>query len=295
MKLTNKLRLPEVIVRAARNDSYTKGEADISVTELLSPPQLRKLRHANYADLEEDVCDRVASLRGQAFHAIIERAARDDPTALTEVTVYSKYLGWTVKGQVDHVLITEGKLLDFKETTARKLRGGGVPREWVAQTNIYRRMLYREKGIVIGSVAILAFPKDWSKRESKQSQDYPQTAVVQLEVPMWTDEEADAFIEERIRLHQMDEPPPCSEEDVWARPDKYAVMKRGNVKAVRVYGNALDAELHARQSSAFYVEHRQGDAVRCRDWCQVSHLCPQWQSDPRNRPVQSVEDTLFNA
>jgi hypothetical protein len=200
-----------------------------------------------------------------------------------------------VKGQVDHVLITEGKLLDFKETTARKLRGGGVPREWVAQTNIYRRMLYREKGIVIGSVAILAFPKDWSKRESKQSQDYPQTAVVQLEVPMWTDEEADAFIEERIRLHQMDEPPPCSEEDVWARPDKYAVMKRGNVKAVRVYGNALDAELHARQSSAFYVEHRQGDAVRCRDWCQVSHLCPQWQSDPRNRPVQSVEDTLFNA
>ena len=30
MKLTNKLRLPEAIVRAVQNDSYTKGEADIS-------------------------------------------------------------------------------------------------------------------------------------------------------------------------------------------------------------------------------------------------------------------------
>jgi hypothetical protein len=295
MKLTNKLRLPEVIVRAARNDSYTKGEADISVTELLSPPQLRKLRHDNYADLEEDVCDRVASLRGQAFHAIIERAARDDPTALTEVTVYSKYLGWTVKGQVDHVLITEGKLLDFKETTARKLRGGGVPREWVAQTNIYRRMLYREKGVVIGSVAILAFPKDWTKRESKQSQDYPQTAVVQLEVPMWSDEEADAFIEERIRLHQMAEPIACTEEDVWARPAKWAVMKRGNLRAIRLFDNPVEAEQLASTSVALYVEHRPGEAIRCQDWCQVAHLCPQWQTDPRNKHIPSVEDTLFNA
>jgi hypothetical protein len=31
MKMTNKLRLPDVIVDAVANDSYTKGEADISV------------------------------------------------------------------------------------------------------------------------------------------------------------------------------------------------------------------------------------------------------------------------
>ena len=44
MILTNKHNLPEAIVAAIMNDSYTKGDADISVTELLSPPQLRALR-----------------------------------------------------------------------------------------------------------------------------------------------------------------------------------------------------------------------------------------------------------
>ena len=295
MRLTNKLRLPEAVVRAVANDSYTKGEADISVTELLSPPQLRRLRLQHYAELEEDVADRVPSLRGQAFHVILERAAAGNPDMMIEKNVYSEYAGWKIKGQVDHVLISSGELFDFKETTARKVKGGALPREWEQQTNIYRRMLQREKGLQIGAVAVFAFLKDWSKRESRQSEDYPQKPVVRFDVPLWTDEQADAFIEERVRLHQMAEPIACSEEDVWARPDKWAVMKRGNVKAIRLYNNPLDADLHARQSAAFYVEHRQGEAIRCKDWCQVSHLCPQWATDPRNQHVQSVAESLFNA
>ena len=295
MKLTNKLRLPDAIVRAIANDSYTKGEADISVTELLTPPQLRKLKLAHYDELEEDVADRVPSLRGQAFHVIVERAAAGDPNVMVEKTVYSEYGGWVVKGQVDHVLISSGELFDFKETNARKVRGGVLPREWEQQTNIYRRMLNREKGIQIGTIAVFAFIRDWSRRESRQSQDYPQAPVVRLEVPLWTDEQADAFIEERIGLHQMAEPVACSEEDVWAKPDKWAVMKRGNVKAIRVYNNMFDADAHAGQSSVFYVEHRPGEAVRCQEWCPVSHLCPQWATDPRNKRVQSVEESLFDA
>lgn len=295
MKLTNKLRLPDAIVRAIANDSYTKGEADISCTELLLPPQLRKLKLNHYDELEEDAADRVPSLRGQAFHVILERAAVGNPDMMIEKTVYSEYGGWKIKGQIDHVLLSSGELFDFKETTARKVRGGVLPREWEQQTNIYRRMLHREKGIQIGAIAVFAFLRDWTKRESKQSQDYPQAPVVRLEVPLWTDEQADAFIEERVRLHQMAEPVACSEEDVWAKPDKWAVMKRGNVKAIRVYNNPFDADAHAGQSSAFYVEHRPGEAVRCREWCPVSHLCPQWATDPRNKRVQSVEESLFDA
>jgi hypothetical protein len=295
MRLTNKLGLPEAVVRAVANDSYTKGEADISVTELLSPPQLRRLRLQHYAELEEDVADRVPSLRGQAFHVILERAAAGNPDMMIEKSVYSEYAGWKIKGQVDHVLISSGELIDFKETSARKVRGGVLPREWEQQTNIYRRMLQREKGLQVRAIAVFAFLKDWSKRESRQSEDYPQKPVVRFDVPLWTDEQADAFIEERVRLHQMAEPIACSEEDVWARPDKWAVMKRGNVKAIRLYNNPLDADLHARQSAAFYVEHRQGEAIRCKDWCQVSHLCPQWATDPRNQRVQSVAESLFNA
>ena len=48
MKLTNNHNLPEAIVAAIMNDSYTKGDADISVTELLTPPQLRHLKLKHY-------------------------------------------------------------------------------------------------------------------------------------------------------------------------------------------------------------------------------------------------------
>ena len=295
MKLTNKLRLPDAIVRAIANDSYTKGEADISVTELLSPPQMRRLRRDHADALEEDASDRIYSLLGQSMHTIIERATAGDAAVMAETTVYSEYGGWVVKGQADHLLLATGELLDFKMTSVYKVKSGTVPREWVEQTNIYRRMLQREKGIEIPSLAIIVILRDWSKNKSRQTQDYPQSQVLRMDVPLWTAEQTDAFILERVRLHQAEVPQPCSDYDIWAKPDVYAVMKRGNLRAVRTYDNAFDAELHAGQSSAFYVEHRPGEAVRCQEWCQVAHLCSQWRDDPRNTRKQSVEESLFNA
>lgn len=295
MNMTNKLRLPDVIVRAIANDSYTKGEADISVTELLTPPQMRRLKMQHADELVEDASDRIYSLMGQSLHTIIERASAGDAGVLAEATVYSEYGGWKVKGQADHLILATGELLDFKMTSVYKVKAGQVPREWVEQTNIYRRLLQKEKGIEVASIAIIAILRDWSKNKSRQTQDYPQSQVMRLDVPLWSAEQTDAFIMERIRLHQAEVPAPCTDYDVWAKPDSWAVMKRGNVRALRTYNNPIDAEEHARQSSALYVEHRKGEAVRCQEWCPVSHLCPQWRDDPRNNRQQSVEGSLFSA
>lgn len=294
MRMTNKLRLPDVIVDAVANDSYTKGEADISVTELLVPPQLRHLK-LKYADeLVEDVSDRIYSLMGQSLHVILERAAAGKLDTLSETTVYAEYEGWTVKGQADHLLMGTGELLDFKMTSVYKVKSGGVPREWVEQTNIYRRLL-QKKGVNVNTIAIIVLLRDWSKNQAKKAQDYPQAQVLRLEVPLWSDRETDDFISERIKLHQAAVPQSCSDYDMWARPGSYAVMKRGNVRAVKVFNNEFEAEALASTSSSMYVEVRPGEAVRCQDWCPVSHLCPQWRDDPRNKRTTSVEESLFNA
>ncbi len=295
MKMTNKLRLPDAIVRAIAQDSYTKGSADISVTELLQPPQLRRLKLQHADELEEDASDRIYSLMGQSLHTIIERAAAGEAGTLVEATVYSEYGGWLVKGQADHLLLATGELLDFKMTSVYKVNGGQVPREWVEQTNIYRRLLQREKGIEINSVAIVAILRDWSKNKSQQTQDYPQSQVVRLDVPLWDAEKTDAFISERVRLHQAEVPVSCTDHDIWAKPDTYAVMKKGNVRAVRIFDNRMEAESLASTASNLYVEHRKGVAVRCQDWCPVSRFCPQWRDDPRNNRQQSVEEGLFSA
>jgi hypothetical protein len=281
MKLTNVMRLPEPIVAAISNDSYTKGDADFSVTELLTPPQVVRLRKQHANEIVEDVSERIWSLLGQAVHSIIERAG-DSLTTLSETTLYSKYNGVVVKGQVDHIALDSGTLIDFKVTTVWKLAGGSIPLEWEQQTNIYRRMLEREHGIIINQIAVIAILRDWSKREATRRQDYPQAQVVRLEIPLWSSEQADAFIERRIALHQLPDVE-CSDEDVWAKPTKYAVMRQGRQSAIRLYDTLADAEAHlGTLNGSHYIEMRNGEAVRCQSYCAAAPFCKQWANDARN-------------
>ena len=88
-------------------------------------------------------------------------------------------------------------------------------------------------------------------------------------------EEQDAFIEERVRLHQaaLVELPECSEEDRWARPNKYAVMKPGGKRAVKLYDTAREAGAALRGDQ--YVEERIGESVRCQSYCPALNWCEQ--------------------
>jgi hypothetical protein len=293
MKLTNNHNLPEAIVAAIMNDSYTKGDADISVTELLSPPQLRHLKLKHYEELSEDVSDRIWSLLGQSVHTIIERASLALPNVLTEVTINSEYGGWKLKGQVDNVVLSDSHLIDFKVTSAWKVKGGVVPPEWEQQTNVYRRLLAKEKGLVIDRMSVIAVLRDWSRNEAGRSPDYPQAQVKMLDVRLWSEEEADAFINQRVAIHQAEVPALCTDAERWTKPEKWAVMKRGNIRAVKLFDNPLEAQALADTASNLYVEHRPGEAVRCQSWCPVSEFCQQWRDDPRNK--QSISETLFNA
>lgn len=289
MKLTNRLRLPAAIVAAIYNDDYTKGSADASVTEILSPPQLAKLRRLHADDIVEDASDRIWSLLGQAVHSIIERASKDLPDTISEQTIYSTYGGWVIKGAVDNVTISSGELCDFKTTTVWKVLNNSVPLEWEQQTNVYRRMISRERGIQINSLAIIAILRDWSKKQAASRPDYPQAQAVRLDVPVWSDAQADAFINERVRLHQLEVAPSCTEEEIWAKPTKYAVMKAGRKSAISLHATAAEAT-DACVAGANYVEIRPGTAERCQNYCPVSSFCEQWANDPRNNKVSNVAD-----
>jgi hypothetical protein len=85
VKITNKHNLPQTIVNALQRPTYSKGKADISVTELIAPPQLVALKHKHKDDLESDAADMVWSLFGSAVHSILEQGADDDHTSLRSV------------------------------------------------------------------------------------------------------------------------------------------------------------------------------------------------------------------
>lgn len=295
MKYTNKHRIPEVMVRVLVNDEYSKGDADISVTGLLSPPQMRRLLEKHDDEIVVDVSELTHVMHGKMMHVVAERAAEGDHNMLTEKTIYSHYLGWKIKGQFDHVLLGEGVLLDFKSCSASKVSNGVVPEEWIQQTNIYKRMLQKEKGLIINQIQVYVSVKDYTKYAARTKQGYPPAPAFTLDIPVWDDDAIDAFIEERVRLHQQEEPPPCTDKDRWARDEKWAVMKRGNVRAIRLFDNPFEAHQFASTSAALYVEHRPADPIRCMDWCHAAPFCKQWQDDPRNIQKQTVEEFLFNA
>lgn len=280
MKLTNKLGLPQPIVKAVSNDGYNSGDCDISVTSLLKPPQLRTLEIRHEEELEEDVSDRIWSLLGQVVHGILERA---EETAIAEERLFIDVEKWRVGGQMDRFLLKEGLLQDYKFVTVYKVRDG-VPEEYAKQLNIYAHIL-RKNGKKVKKLQIVAILRDWSKNQyAREGDPYPAQQVVLLDVPIIPDEEVAAYIRERVLMHKeaaslpSDQLPECSKEDRWAKDDVWAIMKKGNKKAVRLTSNEEAAQLAVEAAGpGHYVQFRRGESIRCKSYCAAAPFCSQYK------------------
>jgi hypothetical protein len=290
MKLTNRLGLPDPIVAAVANDGYTKGGADISVTELLAPPRQIALKRQHEDEISEDASERIWSLLGQSIHTILERA---NQTGIAERRLTATVEGWTVSGGMD-LVCKDGVLSDYKVTTGYKFKGGKAPIEHEQQLNCYAEIL-RQNGETVKGLQIVGILRDWSKLEAARDADYPQTQVVMIAVPMWPANKAAAFLRERVILHQQSRVtlPLCSTEDRWAKPDTWAVIKQGAKRASRVYENEEEAIAHAKQDSSLYVEKRVGQSTRCLHYCAASRFCSQWQAleRPEWKEIKTNEST----
>jgi hypothetical protein len=59
MKITNRFNLPDAFYNFARNDKYSRGKADISVTTLIDSPRVRLMRDKYNDQLETDASDMI--------------------------------------------------------------------------------------------------------------------------------------------------------------------------------------------------------------------------------------------
>jgi hypothetical protein len=263
--LTNRYNLPAPLVNAVRNDTYSRGRSDISVTQLIQPPQIRYLSKG--MELEEDVSDFIWRLLGQAVHTILERAC--DGKDIAEQRVYSNVRGWVVSGQFD--LHEEDFTLNDYKITSVYARDGKM--EWVNQLNLLRALCVRN-GKRVDKLQIVAIFRDWRKKEAL-SADYPQSQVAVIPVEMWPLEKAEAYLDERVRLHQLEIPPPCTDEERWKRPTKWALMKKNRKRAVKLFDSK---PVFVTLDKDQFWEIRPGGYARCEAYCSVSRLCPQWKA-----------------
>ena len=292
MVITNSMGYPEALVRAVSNDSYSRGEGvDRSVTGLLAPPRQAALKEIHGHEIVEDVSDRTYALYGQLIHLLLERAGEQSRNAINEERLYAEVGGWTISGQTDTLTLTENKksliITDYKFVTAYKFKRSYsgelvMPEEYEQQLNLYAYLL-RVNGFEVDELRIVAIYRDWSKLEAKRDKNYPQLGAETHDVPLWSEESAKAFMEERVRLHQSAENdlPECTDSERWAKPDKYALMPTAkSVRARKLFDSEIDATTWAAANNmkpGWVIDHRKGANVRCENYCVVSEWCEQFK------------------
>ena len=122
MKVTNKHNVPETLVALATRDYYSKGKADYSVTEIISPPRIQRLRRLHHEEMEQDVSDMLWQLLGSALHVVAERGVAEGH--ITEERLITEIDGVRLSGAIDIQKIeSDGVIItDYKFTSAWALR-----------------------------------------------------------------------------------------------------------------------------------------------------------------------------
>ena len=269
MQITNTHNLPQSLFDAicTVNAKYDKGEADLSVTQLIDSARISQLRKQHQEDIIEDASDMLWRFFGSLAHETI--ANMDDFGVLKEERLYTKLEGKVISGSPD--LFDGEKVVDYKITSIYKVKNG-VDISWERQTNIYRYLLVDHKWDPL-ELEIVAILRDAHADDEK---------VAVLPVKMWSLKNTEEYIRQRIQSHIQAETtlPLCSEEERWHSPRKFAVMKTGNKRALKLFDIKIEANLYMKQvqekeKKAIYIEERPGEDKRCKLYCNVYNFCDQ--------------------
>ena len=182
---------------------------------------------------------------GSALHVVFERS--QSPGIVTEERLFLEVDGVTISGQIDVQQETpEGTILiDYKFTSAWAVMQDKV--EWEEQLNVYAWLLHKVKNVPVIGLKICAMIRDFSRHDKRE--DYPDSPIHMLEIPLWDMEVTERFVKERLHQHQLskmqaelgEDLPLCSSEERWMSETTYAVKREGRKTAIRLFKTLAEA------------------------------------------------------
>ena len=284
--ITNKHNLPQTLVNLAESRDYSRGNSHRSITQLIDAPQISVLRMINENRISEDVVDTFWANLGSALHHITEKGA--DDKHLVEERLFVDVEDWTISGAIDVQRLEDDNsitIMDYKFTSVWAVRNPKL--DWERQLNCYAYLVEANKKVKIKELQIICFLRDWNRNNAKRDMNYPQQQIVVVPIKLWDFEERSKYVADRVRTHQEalqdymngKDMAECTFEEMWKREDTYAVKKKKNKRALKVFEIETDAKEFAKEKGEEYeVEFREGVAVRCEDnYCKVNQWCPQYQ------------------
>jgi len=289
LKLTNKFNIPQTFINVLDRPTYSKGKANLSVTQLINSPKIVALTKKFEDELEQDVSDMVWSIFGSAVHKVLEHG--QDANHIVEERLSVEIDGWKISGAIDLQIKGDNfiEIRDYKTVSAWAVMNEKA--EWEQQLNLYAYLVEKVKKVPVISLGIVAVIRDWSRREAAGNNlYYPKAPVWEIPIRLWPLEEREVYLRDRINSHASCEfeletdgkLPDCTPQEMWERPTKYAVMKEGNIRAKSVHDTMQDAEwaiqdIKPEQRRQYRIEVRPGSRTRCESFCPVSSYCQQWR------------------
>lgn len=289
MEQTNRHGLPDTIVRAInkQNSFYNAGNVHGSVTSLIQPARISLLRRKNFKEMSKDVSEEFYALLGSGVHHILELGA--GPNMIVEERLFMEVDGWRWSGGID-VQQFDGDFIDvydYKVTSTFSLTSNDEPKdEWQQQANLYSLLLRHNKpNFIVRSLTIVCVLRDWSSGMAKNDPTYPQAPIQMVPIPQWSVGQQMDYLRSRIEAHRAaqfademgEEPEECTEADRWVRTSRWAVMKKGGKRAIKVTEDEAEAKKYAAEKGTEYeVQYREGVSLRC-SYCGCKNFCSQYQ------------------
>ena len=310
-KYANTSAVPLSLAVFLATDHYDYDANTISATALIKPlRQIVLSARVPANDAVVDLIQMVPSRMGSAIHDAIETSWKQNyQTALKDlgypqkiidqvrinpkpeelgdntIPIYleqraHKQVGkYTISGKFD--FIGDGRVEDFKSTSAYTAMRGSNDDKYILQGSIYRWL--NPKLVTKDEMAIQFIFTDWSKAKAMQDPKYPQQRIQQKLLPLKSIQETDAFIQRKLSQidQHWDAPeetiPLCSDEDLWRSEPvfKYYKNPQKTARATKNFDTRQDAYLKlAEDGNVGIVKEVPGQVTACK-YCSAFSICSQ--------------------
>lgn len=277
-EISSQSGLPASLDAYLKADGYDAGSlpTDVSATRLKDSPRIGRLWAKHRDKIKSKPLSNGYAKLGEAWHHHMEMHAPDH--WIVERRFYAQVDGKIISGALDAVEPVGGDdciVWDYKLMSSFKAQKELT--EFERQLNIYAFLL-RQNDLNPVSLRISAVIRDWSDAKVQWNENYPKTMFPVYELPLWSADEAEAYVHQRLQHHTQDELPLCSDEERWMSAARFAVTSTKTGKTLRLF-DTLEAANEYQTKSPVTIERRNAEPIRCQRFCEVADFCDQYQAE----------------
>lgn len=290
MKITNKKNLPEGYMKFLKPRESATDMGKLTATQILKGVKEIILEKRHWGQYEVDASEFIWAVFGSAVHSLLEHEGTQE---ITEERLFEEVLGIHFSGQLDNYNLETQEITDYKTASVWKIIYNDFS-DWHRQGLIYAWLL-KKAGFETKKVVFQVMLKDHSKSKARYDRNYPQEPLHTIEFPVTPQDikDIEVFIFEKIRAYKENlklndnDIEPCTMEERWQKPAKWAVMKNGRKSAVKLHDDKESALEHSKTlGSGHYIEERKETPTKCLDYCHVKQFCNFYRRWIAENPIE---------